>query len=316
MAFPERPTSSNPLPEHGHEPVLLAEVLDLLGIQAGMTVVDCTVGRGGHSLAIAGAVGKEGTLIGIDGDPENLGYAKTRLEGSRATVRLFHARFADVDEVLEAAGSPRVDAILADLGVSTNQLLDGKYGLSFSNPGPLDMRLDPRIDRSAADLVNIMREDDLANLIFELGEERHSRKIARKIVEVRRESPINTSERLADLVRSVVPREYGPRGSKIDPATRTFMALRMAVNDELGQLSTFLEKVPTAVAPGGRVGIISFHSGEDRLVKQCFNMLGESGSFERVTRKPVVAGEAELSTNPRARSAKFRVVQKVGDSPN
>jgi 16S rRNA (cytosine1402-N4)-methyltransferase len=191
--------------------------------------------------------------------------------------------------------------------------LDGKYGLSFSNPGPLDMRLDPRIERSAADLVNTMREEDLANLIFELGEERHSRKIARKIGESRRESPINTSERLADLVRSVVPREYGPKGSKIDPATRTFMALRMAVNDELGQLSTFLEKVPGAVKPGGRVGIISFHSGEDRLVKQRFNVLSETGAFERVTRKPVVAGPEELAANPRARSAKLRVIQRVAD---
>src|SRR5689334_1801819 len=190
----------------GHDPVLLRETLDALNLRPGATVVDCTLGRGGHASAIAQRLGPEGLLIGIDADPRNLEFARERILESGATcpVRFFHANFAELTDVLQAAGRPTVDAILADLGLSTNQLFDERYGLSFAQAMPLDMRIDPRLPRTAADLVNTMRENDLANVLYELAQERYSRRIARKIAEARRLSPINTTDRLAELVRSAI----------------------------------------------------------------------------------------------------------------
>src|SRR3954447_17944174 len=230
-----------PLPPSGHDPVLLNEVLELLNPQPGQTFVDCTLGRAGHSSAIAARLGESGTLIGIDADPRNLQQAQSRLQANSCTIRLFHANFAELDDVLAEVSTPLVHGILADLGISTNQLFDPDYGLSFAQEMNLDMRLDPRIRRAAADIVNTTREDDLANILFEMAQERFSRRIARKIAEARRQAPITTTERLADLVRSAIP-SRGGAPDKIDPATRTFMALRMAVNDELGNLSQLLRR--------------------------------------------------------------------------
>jgi 16S rRNA (cytosine1402-N4)-methyltransferase len=296
----------------GHDPVLLIECLSLLNAGPGKTIVDCTLGRGGHSLAIAGALGPSGTLISLDADERNLEYAKNRIvqASPTATVRFFHANFAEIADVLQAAGVPRVDGILADLGISTNQLFDEQYGLSFAASMPLDMRIDPRSSPSAAEVVNTMKEEELANVLYELADERYSRRIARKIVDARRASPINTTDRLADLVRSAIPRRGGAP-DRIDPATRTFLALRMYVNAELHNLQTLLKDAPKLLNPDGRLAVISFQSTEDRLVKQSLRQLADTGVMTVLTKKPVTPSDTELAVNPRSRSAKLRVAQKA-----
>jgi 16S rRNA (cytosine1402-N4)-methyltransferase len=304
---------AEPLPDAGHDPVLLDETLEGLNVQPGQTVVDCTLGRGGHASAIAHRLGPAGVLIGLDADPRNLEFASRRVRASGAlcTLRLFHANFAELPDVLAAADAPRVDGVLADLGLSTNQLFDQQYGLSFAQPMPLDMRIDPRLTRTAADLVNTMREGELADVLYELAQERYSRRIARKIGEARRLSPIKTTDRLAELVRSAIPRPRGGAPEKIDPATRTFLALRIAVNREVENLARLLEQAPRALSPGGRFAVISFQSTEDRLVKQAFRSAEQTGLMKVVTKKPVSPAEAELAANPRSRSAKLRVAERV-----
>ena len=307
------------LPQSGHDPVLIDEVLEFLAAGEGKMIVDCTLGRGGHASLIARRLGNRGRLIGLDVDPRNLEFAKQRLLGGerwaeptpqenvQCEARLFHANFAELGDVLAEVGVSRVDGILADLGISTNQLADPCYGLSFGNLGPLDMRIDPRIARSAADWVNTLPEEELANVLYELAQERYSRRIARKIAEERRISPIITTERLAGVVRSAI----GHSNEKIDQATRTFLALRMAVNQELPNLEALLKHAPGFLKPGGRMAVISFQSMEDRLVKQAFRMLEQTGVARVLTKKPVTPGEDEIGRNPRSRSAKMRVVEKI-----
>jgi 16S rRNA (cytosine1402-N4)-methyltransferase len=296
------------LPASGHDPVLIDEVLELLGVGEGKTIVDCTLGRGGHAALIAARLGKGGRLIGLDVDPRNLEFARGRLgEGQECEIRLFHANFAELEDVLEEVGISRVDGILADLGISTNQLADPAYGLSFGNVGALDMRIDPRIRQSAADLVNTLPEEELANVLYLLAQERYSRRIARKIGEERRISPITTTERLAGVVRSAI----GHSNEKIDQATRTFLALRMKVNQELPNLEALLKHAPGFLKPGGRLAVISFQSMEDRIVKQAFRMAEQMGVVKVLTKKPVTPGENEIGKNPRSRSAKMRVVEKI-----
>jgi 16S rRNA (cytosine1402-N4)-methyltransferase len=298
-------------PATGHDPVLLQETIDVLNPQPGQTVLDCTLGRGGHSFAIAKRLGPTGLLIGIDADPRNLEFSSERVKTAApdCPARFFQANFAELDDVLKAAGIETVDGILADLGLSTNQLFDDQYGLSFAQPMPLDMRIDPRIPKNAADLVNSLREDDLANVLYELAQERYSRRIARKIADARRISPILTTDRLADLVRSAIPKRGGAP-EKIDPATRTFMALRMAVNREVENLEALLERAPRRLERGGRLAVISFHSTEDRLVKQAFRSAEQTGLLAILTKKPLTPAEEELARNPRSRSAKLRAAQK------
>ncbi len=199
------------------------ETLEALNARDGATIVDCTLGRAGHSSEIAKLLGPTGLLIGLDADPRNLEFASNRLKSAPCSTRLFHANFAELSDVLEEVGIKEVDGILADLGLSTNQLFDEQYGLSFATSSPLDMRIDPRSRKSAADLVNTMREEDLANVLYNLADERYSRRIARKIAEARRVSPIIHTDRLAELVRAAIPTKHGPP-DRIDPATRTFMA--------------------------------------------------------------------------------------------
>lgn len=298
------------LPPSGHDPVLLQPVLEHLDLRPGLTVVDCTLGRGGHASIMLDRITPGGTLIGLDADPRNLEFVQQRLAAASANVRLFHANFAELSDVLHEAGIGKVDRILADLGLSTNQLFDDRYGLSFQIDMPLDMRIDPRDRKTAADLVNHLEENDLANVLYELAQERYSRRIARKIVEARRASPITSTERLAELVRSAIPPRHGSR-EKIDPATRTFLALRMAVNHEMENLATLLKDAPKHLAPGGRLGIISFQSMEDRLVKQAFRNGSLTGQLREITRKPIGPDEQELAANPRSRSAKLRVAEVV-----
>ncbi|HMD53932.1 MAG TPA: 16S rRNA (cytosine(1402)-N(4))-methyltransferase RsmH [Phycisphaerae bacterium] len=296
------------IPKHGHEPVLLRQILELTDPKPGEVVLDCTTGRGGHAAALAQRIKPNGLLLCLDADPVNLEYARERLAGLEVRCRFFQANFAEIQDVLASAGVKTLDVVLADLGVSTNQLLSEKYGLSFSIDGPLDMRLDPRIKRSAADLIATLPEKELADLIYSLAEERYSRRIARAIVEARRKQPILRTAQLAEIVRSVAGHAHHGR---IDAATRTFQALRMAVNGELDNLQGLLETLPEVMSPGGRAAVISFHSGEDRLVKQAMREWRLQERCDILTGKPVTADEPELINNPRSRSAKLRVARFV-----
>ncbi len=289
--------------DHGHQPVLLAETITILNIEESRTVVDCTTGRGGHAQAIGARLGPSGNLICIDTDDRNLQYAKERLTSLPCHRRFFHANFSQLQDVLRATEISGVDAILADLGVSTNQITTGDYGLSFSNESHLDMRLDQRSHTTAAHLINRMTESDLADMLFRNADERYSRRIARTIIERRKAKPIESTGELAQIVRSAV--KGAPREG-IDSATRTFQALRMEVNHELPALSALLSAVATIRQPGMRIAIISFHSGEDRLVKQAMRQWQADGMGNVLTKKPVTPSDAEIYANPRSRSAKLR----------
>jgi 16S rRNA (cytosine1402-N4)-methyltransferase len=291
----------SPTPEPRHVTVLAADVLRLLDPQPGQTWVDCTVGGGGHSRMIAQRLGDSGRLIGLDQDPTMLGLARPRFAG--LPVTLIHANFDHLADVLRNLGVEGVDGVLADLGFSSDQVERADRGFSFRDDGPLDMRLDPTAGETAADLVNTLSEAALADVFFEYGEERHSRRVARRIIERRQQKPFETTGELAELVRRSVPRSGG-----IDPATRVFQALRIAVNDELGALDRLLATLPRVVKPGGRAAVISFHSLEDRRVKQAFRT-GEV--WRPVTKKPVEAAGDEVARNPRARSAKLRVAVRL-----
>jgi 16S rRNA (cytosine1402-N4)-methyltransferase len=293
-----------------HQPVLVNEIVAWLTPQEGTSsiIVDGTAGGGGHTMALAGRLGSGGRLIGLDRDPAMLDLAEKAVKGagSPLPVTLVHAAYREMRHVLDGLGIEQVQGVLLDLGLSSDQLAWEGRGFSFSTDGPLDMRFDPdEPGPSAADLVNQMREVDLAQLFFELGEERFSRRIARRIVEDRKGRPIKSTGELAELVRRSVPgrARHGP----IDPATRVFQALRIAVNDELGQLDATLKAIPELLAPGGRAAIISFHSLEDRRVKWAFKA---DSRLTVLTKKPVTATAQEVAVNPRARSAKLRVVER------
>jgi 16S rRNA (cytosine1402-N4)-methyltransferase len=286
--------------------VLPAEVLHFLAPAASEVIVDATVGAGGHARLIAERVGPGGRLIGLDQDPAMLDLARPRLTGLPAT--LLHANFDRLRDALDELGVAAVDGVLTDLGFCSDQVDAPERGLSFSQPGPLDMRLDPTQGEPASALLRRLNERDLADLIYQYGEERFSRRIARRIVEARRARPLQTTEELAELVRRCVPRPKG-RHHGIDPATRTFQALRIAVNDELGALDRLLEQLPRCLKPGGRAVLISFHSLEDRRVKTAFR---DRSVWEALTPKPVQASEDEVRTNPRARSAKLRAARRNG----
>jgi 16S rRNA (cytosine1402-N4)-methyltransferase len=293
------PTPTNPV----HRPVLLSEVVAWLAPRAGALLVDGTVGAGGHAAALAGALGAGGRLIGLDRDPAMLALAGRTTEGLPAT--LVRASYGDLGEVLDELGIDAVDGILLDLGLSSDQLAWTHRGFSFAADGPLDMRFDPeaKANPTAAEVVNTWNEEELARLFYEYGEERHSRRVARRIVEARRVEPIATTGRLAAIVRKAIPGKWGP----IDPATRVFQALRIAVNAELEHLEAALAHLADWLKPGGRAAIISFHSLEDRRVKVAFR--GDP-RLAVLTRKPVVATAEEVAANPRARSAKLRVAER------
>ena len=295
--------------EPRHVSVLPVEVLAALASEPGEIFVDATVGAGGHSRLLAERVLPGGRLIGLDRDPAMLELACSRL--ASLPVKLIQAPFSRLREVLDELNIDAVDGVLADLGVCSDQLDAAERGLSFTQPGPLDMRLDPGTGEPASALLRRLNERDLADLIYRYGEERFSRRIARRIVEVRRREPLQTTEQVAELVRRCVPRPPRSRDRRrppIDPATRVFQALRIAVNDELGELEHLLKILPQCVRPGGRVAIISFHSLEDRLVKQAFR---DRSMWEALTKKPVQAGEEEVRNNPRARSAKLRAARRT-----
>ncbi len=285
-----------------HIPVLPQEVIDGLNIQPGGIIVDGTLGGGGHAQAILELIGVEGTLFGFDRDPIAVDDTRTRITADNA--HLINANYSDMPEQLSLFDIAKVDGILLDLGLSSDQLADGERGFSFHSDGPLDLRFNQMAGEPAAKLVNRLSEKHLADLIYEFGEERFSRRIARKIVKLRHEKKIETASQLANIVRSCIPKT---KNKSIDPATKTFQALRIAVNEELKWLKVAINRLPDLLNPGGRIAIISFHSLEDRIVKQS---LQQNDRLEIISRKPIMAGEEELLNNPRSRSAKLRVAQK------
>jgi 16S rRNA (cytosine1402-N4)-methyltransferase len=289
-----------------HEPVMVAEVLDLLAPERGGLFVDCTVGLGGHSRALLEAGADR--VLGLDRDPSALAIAREALAAFGERVELVHADYRELDRVLGERGIDGVSGTLADIGVSSMQLDEEGRGFSFRRDEPLDMRMDRTQGPSAADLLRDVAEGELADVIYQFGEERHSRRVARAIVMARAETPIETTGRLAAIVRRAVPHHGYQR---IDPATRTFQALRIWVNRELDGLDAFLERAARRLLAGARLAVITFHSLEDRIVKHTFRAIEKADEQLRVvTRRPLSAGGEEVERNPRARSAKLRAIER------
>lgn len=295
-----------------HIPVMRSEVLEYLNCRPGKIYVDGTLGGAGHARDICERIMPDGLLIGIDQDPAAIANAGIVLEPFAARVRLVHENFAQLPHVLSQLGITGVDGILLDLGLSLNQLENSGRGFSFQREEPLDMRMDPRAPETAADLVNGLAEDELRRIFQEYGEEHFSGRIARVIAAERRRAPVQTSGELARLVCAAVPGRTSGR-SRIHPATRVFMALRIAVNRELERLEEFLDQVPHCLNREGRLCILAFHSLEDRIVKQTFRALerGADAAIRVLTKRPLVPRDEEVAANPRARSAKLRAAERL-----
>jgi 16S rRNA (cytosine1402-N4)-methyltransferase len=291
-----------------HESVMVAETVEALAPARGGLFLDCTVGSGGHAVALLRAGASR--LIGLDRDPEALARAAETLAPFADRVELVHSDYRDAPAVLARRGIAAVDGALADLGVSSMQLDEAGRGFSFRRDEPLDMRMDRSQGPTAADVLRDVEEGELADVIFQFGEERFSRRVARAIVAARRAGPVTTTGRLAEIVRRAIP----SRGrQRIDPATRTFQALRIWVNRELDGLDTFLENMVRLLSVGRRFAVISFHSLEDRIVKHTFRALvgGTGGGLRLLTKRPVQPSDAEIARNPRSRSAKLRAIERL-----
>jgi 16S rRNA (cytosine1402-N4)-methyltransferase len=297
--------------EAGHLPVLRDEVLRLLSPADKENILDCTLGLGGHASVLLEASGKDAHLVGMDADEDNVMFSQHNLAPYGGRVRFFHANFAQVREVLDAAGLETVDAVLADLGFCSSQMDDPARGLSFQHDGPLDMRFDRNSPRTAEGLVNQVGEKELADLIYAFGQERFSRRISHAIVAARKTARITRTKQLAEIVSRAIPAVARRNRRGVHPATRTFQALRIAVNDELGNLDRFLETLGGILSPGGRAAVISFHSLEDRRVKHAFADLVGTGQAILLTKKPITASSEEIASNPRSRSAKLRGIEKT-----
>lgn len=291
------------LPRSVHVPVLLERILEWLAPAPGKILVDGTLGGGGHTRVLAERVEPGGFVVALDRDPAAVTRAEHTLRG--LPIKVAAVSYTELADVLAEIGVAAVDGILLDLGLSSDQLADPERGFSFNAEGPLDLRFDPSEGQPAWKLLEQIEERALANLIYEFGEERYSRRIARAIVERRADDPVRAARDLAELVRRAIPRGKSPE--RIDPATRTFQALRIAVNHELEALAAALERFPAVLRPGGRVAVISFHSLEDRIVKQAFR---DNPSYEPLTKRPILPSDREIAANPRARSAKLRVAER------
>ncbi len=303
--------------ETSHRPVLPKEVTRLLfpsREKKGKRILDCTLGLGGHALVLLEASGKDAQLVGMDADEGNVILSRKNLAPFGGRVRFFHANFVQVREVLAEVGWGQVDAVLADLGFSSNQMDDPERGMSFLRDGPLDMRFDRNTPRMAADIIDQIGEKDLADLIYTYGEERYSRRIARAIVAARRRSRIERTVELAEIISRAMPPAARRTRRGVHPATRTFQALRIAVNDELGGLDRLLDLLGGILAPEARAVIISFHSLEDRRVKRAFVSLAGTGQAIVLTKRPIVPTAEEIAVNARARSAKLRAIEKTCSS--
>jgi 16S rRNA (cytosine1402-N4)-methyltransferase len=301
-----------------HVPVLLKDVLEVLSPQPGQVIVDCTLGLGGHSAALLERVGTSGRIVGIDFDPGNIALARTALEkvnGAGGNFNLIHNNFAALPTVLQQLGLEKVDAVLADLGVASPQIDDPARGFSYRRPGPLDMRMDPSRGKPASELVNRMKEAELAAAFLEFGDETDAPQIAELIVRRRKVRPITTTQELMAIVCEA--RDFTIErgvGAKLHPAARTFQALRILVNREMANLERLLSVLPDVLKPGGTAAIISFHSGEDRRVKDAFRDARRGGIYSDVSPLLIVADEAEQKANPRARSAKLRWARRSGNT--
>jgi 16S rRNA (cytosine1402-N4)-methyltransferase len=308
-----------------HTSVMPKEVHAYQNLKPGSVCVDCTLGGSGHALSTLKTILPDGMLIGIDQDKDAIAHAKQVLAPFEKNVRLFHSNFAALPEILNASGIEGVDSILLDLGFSFNQLVNGMRGFSFNKNEPLDMRMDIRTLLTAGHIVNTYAEKDLVDLFFKYGEEKLSRKIARAILKKRVDAPIETSQELAQLIVDATPAKLIFK-QKIHPATRVFQALRIEVNQELAQLETFMESLPSLLVKGGRVCIISFHSLEDRIVKHSLRkfengctcprefprcMCGFVPQIRSILKKPLIPTQAEIDANPMARSSKLRVAEKL-----
>lgn len=310
--------------EYPHEPVLVHEAMENLAVIPDGVYVDGTVGSGGHSRALAEKLGPRGRLICLDRDPDAIRLSKTRLRFLGDRLSVLKASYGDLEEVLQQLGIPGIHGVLLDLGMSTLQLEGSGRGFSFNRDEPLDMRMDPDLEVNAGDLINTLSMGQLEGIMKAYGEERKARSIARKIVRVRERAPIRTSLQLAELIKSLFP-AHGRAAAK-HPATRTFQALRIAVNRELEILEVFLEKLPPLVLGGGRVVIIAYHSLEDRMVKQHMEkwerpctcppdfprcVCGKEPLFRRVGPRPIRPGRLEIDQNPKARSALLRAAERI-----
>jgi len=310
--------------EYPHEPVLVHEAMKNLAIVPDGVYVDGTVGSGGHSRAMAEKLGPGGRLVCLDRDPDAIRLSKTRLRLLGDRLFIVKASYGDLGEVLQKEGIPGVHGVLLDLGMSTQQLERSGRGFSFNRDEPLDMRMDPDLEVTAGDLVNTLSMPELEGILRKYGEERKARSIARRIIRARSKAPIRTSLQLAELIKSLFP-AHGRRAAR-HPATRTFQALRIAVNRELEILKLFLERLPPLVLGGGRVVIISYHSLEDRMVKRCMEnwerpctcptnfpqcVCGKKPLFSRIGLRPIRPGGLEIDQNPKARSALLRAAERV-----
>lgn len=288
---------------------MLRETVELLELKAKDTVLDATTGAGGHAREILARITPGGRLIGLDNDAEILKIADASLKEYSGSFTLVNENFRNLDGALAREGVQVLNAALFDLGVSSYQLDQGTRGFSIRKDAPLDMRMDPRAQVTARDIVNSCSFEELDDIIWKYGEERLHRKVARFIVENRALKPIETTAELAEIVHRAVGYKF--KGSKIDPATRTFQAIRIAVNDELGALEEGLKKVVSWLDVGGRVAVITFHSLEDRIVKNLFRGFADLGFLKIITKKPVETSREEALANPRARSAKLRVAERI-----
>jgi len=294
-----------------HTPVMLDEVLEYLNLLPGQTIVDATLGLGGHSSRIVERLGIAGVLVGIDRDQESMAAARESLRESLNKVRFAYGNFSDLDSILKGLNIGSIDGILFDLGISSFQLNDAERGFSFQSDGPLDMRLDRNSYISAYDLVNNLNEEEISHMLKTFGQERWHNRIARILVQERQRHPITTTGELANIVLSAIPPRFRRFHYRIHPATRTFQAVRIAVNRELESLEAAIAKAIELLKSGGRICVISFHSLEDRIVKVTFKKFASDGAIKIITPKPLTPKESETKDNPRSRSAKFRVAEKI-----
>jgi len=293
-----------------HIPVLAGTIVEQIEIPSDGVIVDATIGHGGHSFLLGKTLGPEAVIIGMDIDQSAVRRAQDILKTLVCKVVLLHSNFSEIREQLHSQGIEKVDFILADLGLCSAQLADATLGLSFRTNMPLDMRIDKRLERTAADIVNELDEKSLADVIYEFGEDRASRRIARFIAQERKIEPITTTARLAEIVCKALRRPRQGRKKRIHPATRTFQALRIAVNNELENLKALLDAAPKLLKNKGQIAIISYHSLEDRLVKNDFRQNKKDGTYTIITKKPIEPTWAEIRENRRARSAKLRIAQR------
>lgn len=293
-----------------HKPVMLDEAVGSLNLSPGMTIVDATIGTGGHSAKIIEKISPGGRLIGIDRDEEAISIAARELDKYSADIDFIHSDFRGIDAVLESLKIEKIDGIIFDLGVSSYQLDTKERGFSFRYDAPLDMRMDKSSYVLACDLVNNLTEKEISDILRAFGQERWHNRIARYLVRERKNNPVATTAQLRDIVLRAIPRRFSNR-QNIHPATRTFQALRIAVNRELEALSEALGKIPNLLRSNSRISVISFHSLEDRIVKNNFKANSIDGLYTLITKKPLTASGAQLRSNPRSRSAKMRVAQRA-----